>query len=563
MTSLRGAARILAAFALSLAAQGGAAAASRPADQGTGWTDATRADFYSRDQGSRLIPLVWLRALKAADGTPFAAKLTRYGYIANPLATGDDALPIGFTQAPTARGPIVGMTCAACHEREIVAQGSTWRIDGAPAGADFGAFVTDLDAAVMRVLASDAAFTPFAEAVLGADARDQVKREILKVEVRFWSTRFHALVAGTLNGAPPAGPTRLDAFAFIFNAVAGLSIGPRPTYLMPGNIHVGDAPVRYPMLWDSAKQDRTQWTGIAANGSKDMALARGVTELLGVFGHFRPTRTPGALGALDRDYLLHNTTKFDALADLEDTIGKMGPPAWPFGIDQALADKGRAVFSRATAEGGCVACHGETKGAVDGTWKTPLVDVGTDRAAWHKLKDKVDTGDMAGASIPGHVAALKPNDTSLNLLRVAVGGTLVGLKAEGSLKHPVAALVLGVVANLMPKPSMQREMLVENGYEARVLHGIWAAPPYLHDGAVPTLADLLEPAEKRPQSFAIGTTYDTARVGLAAEQPAGTFVLQTTGCDDLASSRSDCGHDYGTHLSPEDKKALLEYLKTL
>ena len=563
MTPLRGAARILVVCCLPLAVLGGAAAASRPADQGSSWTDATRADFYARDQGSRLIPLSWLHALKAADGTPFAATLTRYGYIANPFAAGDDALPIGFTQAPTARGVVVGMTCAACHEREIVAQGATWRIDGAPASADFGAFVTDLDAAVGRVLAGDAAFTPFAEAVLGGDAKDEVKRETLKVELRYWSTRFHALVGGTLKGAPPAGPTRLDAFAFIFNAVAGLSIGPRPTYLLPGNIHVGDAPVRYPMLWEAGKQDRTQWTGIATNGTKDLALARSVTEILGVFGHFRPTRTPGALGALDRDYLLHNTANFAAFSDLEDTIGKMGPPAWPFGADPALADKGRAVFERATADGGCVACHGETKGAAEGTWKTPLVDVGTDRAAWRKLMDRVDMAEMTGASIPGHVAPLKPNDESLNLIRVSVGGTLVGLKAEAALKHPVAALLYGVVADLTPKPSMSSGKLVRNGYEARVLHGIWAAPPYLHVGTVPTLADLLEPADRRPKSFPIGTHYDTGRLGLAAEQPAGTFVLHTTGCDDLASSRSNCGHEYGTHLSPEDKTALLEYLKTL
>ena len=564
MISSRCAARILAVVFLSLLALGsGAVAAPRPVDQGASWTDATRVEFYSRDQGSRLIPLAWLRALKAADGMPFAADLTRYGYIANPFVADGDALPIGFTQAPTQRGPVVGMTCAACHEREIVAQGTTWRIDGAPAGADFGAFVSDLDASVARVLVDDAAFTPFAEAVLGEDAKDVIKRETLKVELRYWSTRFHALVGGTLKGAPAWGPTRLDAFAMIFNAVAGLSLGQRPLYLMPGNIHVGDAPVRYPMLWESGKQDRTQWTGIAANGGMAMALARSVTELLGVFGHFRPTRTPGALGALDREYLLHNSANFAAFSDLEDTIGKMGAPAWPFGVDQALADKGKAVFARPTAEGGCVACHGEAKGAVDGTWKTPLVDVGTDRAAWRKLMDRVDTGDMTGASIPGHIAPLKPNDTSLNLLRVAVGGTLVGQKAELALKRPVAALVYGVVAGLMPKQSMQREMLVENGYEARVLHGIWAAPPYLHDGSVPTLADLLEPADRRPKSLAIGAHYDTGRVGLAAEQPAGTFVLQTTGCDDLASSRSNCGHDYGTHLSPEDKKALLEYLKTL
>src|SRR3954451_23045058 len=54
-------------------------------NQGSAWTPATRADFYSRDQGSRLIPLAWLRALKTASGEPFLADgLARYGYLPNP-----------------------------------------------------------------------------------------------------------------------------------------------------------------------------------------------------------------------------------------------------------------------------------------------------------------------------------------------------------------------------------------------------------------------------------------------------------------------------------------------
>ncbi|MCX8256158.1 MAG: hypothetical protein OTI36_19435, partial [Beijerinckiaceae bacterium] len=99
---MRRPARVLVLGCLSLLAlRGGARAATQGADhvadQGASWTDAARADYYSRDQGSRLIPLRWLRALKAADGSRFAAKLTRYGYVANPFDTGDDALPIGFT----------------------------------------------------------------------------------------------------------------------------------------------------------------------------------------------------------------------------------------------------------------------------------------------------------------------------------------------------------------------------------------------------------------------------------------------------------------------------------
>jgi hypothetical protein len=51
-------------------------------DQGPAWTAATRADFYTRDQGAQLIPLAWLKALTTAEGQPFLGdSLSRYGYL--------------------------------------------------------------------------------------------------------------------------------------------------------------------------------------------------------------------------------------------------------------------------------------------------------------------------------------------------------------------------------------------------------------------------------------------------------------------------------------------------
>ena len=97
-------------------------------------------------------------------------------------------------------------------------------------------------------------------------------------------------------------------------------------------------------------------------------------------------------------------------------------------------------------------------------------------------------------------------------------------------------------------------------YAARPLHGIWAAAPYLHNGSVPTLYDLLLPPERRPAAFALGgRAFDPVKVGFAA----------STDCD-----RPDClvdttrpgngngGHPYGATLSEADRMALVEYLKT-
>src|SRR5262245_33782419 len=100
-------------------------------DQGSSWTSVTRADFYSRDQGSRMIPLNWLQALKQPNGQPFLAdSLSRYGYLPNPANS--NGLPVGFTTSGPAGAQTAGMTCAACHTRQITAEGKTYRIDGGP-----------------------------------------------------------------------------------------------------------------------------------------------------------------------------------------------------------------------------------------------------------------------------------------------------------------------------------------------------------------------------------------------------------------------------------------------
>src|SRR6516162_6300289 len=101
-------------------------------NQGPNWTAATRADFYSRDQGSRMIPLAWLRALKQANGQPFLAdSLSRYGYLPNP--SNPNGLPVGFTASGPTGAQTVGMTCSACHTRQINVGNTNYRIDGGPA----------------------------------------------------------------------------------------------------------------------------------------------------------------------------------------------------------------------------------------------------------------------------------------------------------------------------------------------------------------------------------------------------------------------------------------------
>lgn len=95
------------------------------------------------------------------------------------------------------------------------------------------------------------------------------------------------------------------------------------------------------------------------------------------------------------------------------------------------------------------------------------------------------------------------------------------------------------------------------------MHAQLAAAPYLHNGSVPTLVELLKPAAQRVGSFQVGPAYDVQNVGLAAQQSKFDYRLQTTDCSARDSGNSRCGHEYGTGLADSEKRALLEYLKSL
>lgn len=110
------------------------------------------------------------------------------------------------------------------------------------------------------------------------------------------------------------------------------------------------------------------------------------------------------------------------------------------------------------------------------------------------------------------------------------------------------------------------------GYANQPLDGIWARSPYLHNGSVPTLRDLLEPSvcqlakPCRPAKWYRGSDIlDLERVGYQSDGSSynrkDLFVYDTS-----IPGNFNGGHEgkrYGTDLSPDDKNALVEYMKML
>ena len=104
-------------------------------------------------------------------------------------------------------------------------------------------------------------------------------------------------------------------------------------------------------------------------------------------------------------------------------------------------------------------------------------------------------------------------------------------------------------------------------YKGRPLTGIWATPPYLHNGSVPTLYDLLLPPGERPASFYLGSReFDPDKVGYVTAQSADNNFLYRTRDEAgrVIDGNSNAGHDYGNAtFTEEQRRALVEYMKGL
>lgn len=106
------------------------------------------------------------------------------------------------------------------------------------------------------------------------------------------------------------------------------------------------------------------------------------------------------------------------------------------------------------------------------------------------------------------------------------------------------------------------------GYMAPPLDGIWASPPYLHNGSVPTLWHLLHP-EQRPVVWTRKSMeIDEARVGLTVDTMTEvpertTYRDRRQFFDTRAFGKSAAGHDFPSVLNEDERSAVLEYLKTL
>jgi mono/diheme cytochrome c family protein len=115
---------------------------------------------------------------------------------------------------------------------------------------------------------------------------------------------------------------------------------------------------------------------------------------------------------------------------------------------------------------------------------------------------------------------------------------------------------------------MDRVDVDPKGYVAPPLDGIWASAPYLHNGSVPTLRELLSPSERPSVWRQSSKDYDHERVGVTVERLEAVPRVMSDAerrwyFDSALPGKGHQGHDFGDILTDTERNAVLEYLKTL
>jgi len=212
-----------------------------------------------------------------------------------------------------------------------------------------------------------------------------------------------------------------------------------------------------------------------------------------------------------------------AFTDIRQYLLSLRPPKYPLPIDAKLAAAGEKLFVK-----NCARCHG-TYGAA---WTypnkiVPLAEIGTDPTRYHGISaefgryynDSWFTQEQSGWFVDDYKA------------------------------------------------------LPSAGYQAPPLDGLWATAPYFHNGAAPTVADVLN-SKGRPKIFTRAyrtdaESYDPVKLGWKVQtldRGADSRLPPTERrkvYDTTQPGRGNGGHTYGDHFSDAERRAVIEYLKTL
>lgn len=532
-----------------------------------GPSQAELKQFHTLHEGADLLP-VWLLKELAVKGKPFLSpeNLSQYGLIE------DKSLPLGMIGLSQERG-MLGINCAACHVNQLQYTDPKTKVlfktevlNGAPSLFNVERFTEDISTALEKALFStklidiiQKAIKPQAPGLFewfwpstwypNLSAREEFERlygtglqktPVSKADYHSCD-QTHATLAGPLkqdksermkswdikgqtNGVPYL--TYLTERIKYVLAVQQIKRTQRRVEFGPGRVDdFGGArdvlwpdsavqlvgPSSFLDLWNFQQKNKiwVHWD-LNMNSTFDRNLGQAITG-----------------GALYQKDLV--TANAKNIGDLQTIAGKLSAPKWPenwLAIKDDLAGKGSKVF-----ETYCSSCHNDMQKLI------PLKDVGTDpnRATVYAypMQDGCSFIDVAQREM------------------LAIKNTVFGAPINSNTNR----------AEIDPMGG-QAKWRATYAYVARSLRGIWASPPYLHNGSVLTLREVLDSTARKDRFRLdpVNREYDPVNVGYQYIP----CKAGETGCFDTREpGNSNAGHTYGDTLSVEERAQVIEYLKTL
>ena len=567
-----------------------------------GWDSKRRADFWFTSQGGQIIPYTWFTWLEQPGSEEYfrsAEHMESLRYL--PMAaskTNPSGLPIGFVPAydKKTKQAWLGLTCSACHTNQVDYQGNKILIEGAPTLANFVLFFSRLVDALNETNTNDAKFDRFAKKVLDDEYNETtsaaLRQALAKVALATAERQqVNALPSGYAEDF--TSYARLDAFGNIQNA--GTAFGLHD--LANKNAPVG--PVSYPFLWGTHQSDVVQWNASAPNTPVIGPLARNAGEVVGVFGNLSIDEAPLWKRFLGLKVEYSANIDLLGLGALESWVKTLRSPQWPTkyfpAVDSVKAAKGAQIYASK-----CAGCHQVIPRQDEGNnYKAKRIAVskiGTDPVtAYNASKNKAKTLALEG--VKEGVVFGDPFEAEAYSIEISVNGAVGYI-----LKHPVQSIKAGLMPLKTSSGSSDNKLKIAMDdirslesyveehfakkdqieadklaaikanetdkyaglvYKARPLNGIWATAPYLHNGSVPSLWQLMQKPEDRVTQFWVGSrTFDPVNVGYDASQGLNLFKVRDSQ-NQIIQGSSNQGHVYGTNLSDEDKWAVVEYMKTL
>lgn len=494
------------------------------------WSREDLQFFLNGSLGTEFVPEVVLRAFVGAYPEMFAnGNLAAFGLIVDGVAE----LPVGVSRRRVphlGRLNSVGINCAACHvaEMRVVGHSEPVRILGATSHFDPEAFLGSVIAATFKT-ADPENLRRFLVEYLKASDREATAAEVSKLELELgrqegaWKGVLAAdafgsegIEAGALHDISP-GDLRLDrevmergvALERLVRALTRLFHNMRVALHFPDRPPSASPPPSGPGRNDAFGLLAASLLGESRpTAPVKFGPAWNLSERLWVHWDGN-TRSPvfrnlaAALGLGAPMVGRRAVLDFGVVQRHTDLSERIRSPRFPLPIDRESASRGAGHFKVH-----CASCHTGPEGDQR---LFAASEVGTDPARAESVGEK---------------------------------------QAEAFNRIFSEVELAGYVP---PRPTPLRST---GKYWSPGLAGVWARAPYLHNGSVRTLRQLLMPPALRERTHRRGSReYDPVDLGYA---DGGSYVVNAS-----TSGSANTGHEYGTGLSDREKTELIEYLKTL